>query len=150
MKRVLSIMIMNVALICMILMFSGKSMAAMMPSGEFAGIAIERGSANHVMYQTGGVGIEERAAMLKGVKDYSLKLIFATTKGLYLAAIPVQIKTPEGKVILSKESNGPWFWVNLPTGKYEVVASYKNLKRVLKVDMGITPQSVELAWKPAR
>ena len=150
MKKVLSIMIVNVALICMILMFSGESMAARMPSGEVAGITIQKGSANHVMYQTGGVGIEERAAMLKGIEEYSLRLVFATTKGLYLAAIPVQIRTPEGKVTLSKESNGPWFWVNLPAGKHEVVASYKNIKRVLKVDMGMTPQSVELAWKRAR
>jgi hypothetical protein len=142
--------IMNLALICMILVFSGKSMAAMIPSGEFAGISIQKGSANHVMYQTAGVGLEERAAMLKGIEGYSLRLVFATTKGLYLAAIPVQIRTPEGKVTLSKESNGPWFWVNLPAGKYEVVASYKNIKRVLKVDMGMTPQSLELAWKGAR
>jgi hypothetical protein len=92
MNKVLSIMIMNVALICMILVFSGEG----------------------------------------------------------LAAIPVQIRTPEGKAILSKESNGPWFGVNLPAGKYEVVASYKNIKRVLKVDMGMTPQSLELAWKGAR
>jgi hypothetical protein len=145
MKKVLYFMVIVVAMIGMTLMFSTKSMAAMMP--ESAGTTIEKGSANNVSYETGGVGIEERAAMDQSMHNYNLRLVFATMKGWYLASIPVQIQTPEGKVLLSKESNGPWFWVKLPAGQYEVVASRGNKKEVHKVEVGKTPQSVEFTWK---
>jgi hypothetical protein len=150
MKKAFHVMVMVVAVVGMMLMFSTKSMAASMPAGEFAGISIEKGSVNNVTYETGGVGIEERAAMDKSVKDYNLRLVFATMKGLYLAGVPVQIKTPDGKVILNKQSNGPWFWAKLPAGTYEVMASYNNKKEVHKVDLSKGPQSVEFTWKQAK
>jgi hypothetical protein len=150
MKRILYFVTMVIAFVGMMLVFSTKSMAAAMPEGVFAGISIEKGNVNNVKYETGGVGLEERAAMQKSMKGYNLRLTFATMKGLYLASVPVQIKGADGKVLLSKESNGPWFWVNLPAGQYEVVASYDKKQEVHKVDVGKAPQSVEFTWKRAK
>ena len=147
MKKLGYTMITVAAVVGMMLMFSAKGMAATIPTGEFAGITIEKGHVKNITYETGGVGIEERAAMQKSVKHYDLRLIFATRKGWYLASVPVQIKTSDGKVLLSKESNGPWFWVKLSEGQYEVVASYGNRKEVHKVDVGKASQSVEFTWK---
>ena len=148
MKKVFYLMIMLVALVGMMVMFSTKSMAAMAP--EYAGISIEKGSANNVTYETGGVGIEERAAMNQSIHNYNLRLVFATMKGWYLAAIPVQIRTPDGKVLLNTTSNGPWFWAKLPAGQYEVMASYDKKQEVHKIDVGKTPQSVEFTWHNAK
>jgi hypothetical protein len=150
MKRILYFVSMVVAFVGMMLIFSTKTMAATMPEGEFAGITIEKGNVNNVKYETGGVGLEERSAMQKSMKDYNLRLTFATMKGLYLASVPVQIKAADGKVLLSKESNGPWFWVNLPAGQYEVVASYDKKQEVRKVDLSKSPQRVEFTWKRAK
>ena len=122
----------------------------MTPTGEYAGITIEKGHAKDVAYETGGVGIEERAAMQKSMKDYNVRLVFANTKGWYLSSIPVQINGTGGKVILNKESNGPWFWVKLPQGSYEIVASCGNKQEVHKIDVGKTPQSVEFTWNLAK
>jgi hypothetical protein len=150
MNKVIYFIIMVVASVGMMLMFSTERVEASMPAGHFSGVTIEKGSVNNVTYETGGVGIEERAAMQEGIKGYDLRLIFATTKGYYLASIPVQIKTPDGKVLLSKKSNGPWFWAELPSGHYEVVASYKNREEMHKVDVGMRPQNVEFTWKQAK
>jgi hypothetical protein len=147
MKKVFYLMIMVAALAGMMLMFSTKSMAATMPEGEFAGTNIEKGSVNNVTYETGGVGLEERAAMQKSMKAYNVRLTFSTTKGAYVADIPVEIKTLKGKVVLTKASNGPWFWVNLPAGQYEVVASYDNKKEVHKIDVSKAPQRIKFSWK---
>jgi hypothetical protein len=149
MKKVGYFIIMAVASVGMMMMFSVASVEASMPAGQFAGITIEKGSVNNVTYETGGVGIEERAAMQKGIKGYDLRLVFATTKGHYLASIPVQVKTPDGKVLLTEKSNGPWFWAELPSGHYEVVASYRNREEMHKVDVGKTPKNVEFTWKQA-
>jgi hypothetical protein len=132
------------------LMYSAVGMAASMPTGEFAGASIEKGSANGVTYQTGGVGIEERAAMDHSIHAYNLRLVFANTKGWDLSSIPVQIKAADGKVVLNQESSGPWFWVNLPPGTYEVAASYNKQTEVHKVEVGKTPQSVEFTWNQVK
>jgi hypothetical protein len=71
------------------LMYSGQSMAAKAPTGEFAGISTEKGNVNGVTYESGGVGIEERAAMDRSMHAYDLRLVFANTKGWDLAYIPV-------------------------------------------------------------
>jgi hypothetical protein len=147
MKKVFHLVIMIVAVTGMMLMFSTKSMAVTMPAGEYAGISIEKGSTNNVTYESGGVGIEERAAMQQSMHNYNLRLVFANMKGWYLASVPVQIKNGEGNVVLKKESNGPWFWANLPAGNYEVTASLNNKQEVHKVDVGHAPQNVEFTWK---
>ena len=150
MKRVFYVMATAAASVGMVLMFSTKSMAASMPAGEFAGISIEKGHVDNLTYETGGVGIEERAAMQKSIKDYNVSLVFANTKGWYLSSIRVQIKGADGKIRLNKESNGPWFWVKLPQGLYEIVASHGGKQEVQKIDVGKTPQNIEFTWNQAK
>jgi hypothetical protein len=150
MKKVFYLMVMVAALFGMTLMFSTKSVAAMAPTGEFAGITIEKGHVGNVTYETGGVGLEERAAMQKSIKDYNVRLVFANTKGWYLSSIPVQIKGTDEKVLLNKESNGPWFWVSLPQGSYEIVASRGNKQEVHKIDVSKAPQNIEFTWNQAK
>jgi hypothetical protein len=149
MKKILYLMVMFVAFAGMMLMFSTTTMAATAPEGGFAGTSIEKGSMNNVTYETGGVGLEERTAMQKSIHAYNLRLTFATIKGAYLSDVPVEIKTLQGKVVLSKASNGPWFWVNLPAGQYEVAASFYNKKEIHKIDVGKAPRRIEFTWKHA-
>ncbi len=150
MKRILYFVTMVVAFVGMMLVFSTKTMAATMPEGEFAGVTIEKGKMNNVVYETGGVGLEERTAMQKSMKGYNLRLTFATMKGSYLSSVPVQIKTADGKIVLDKESNGPWFWAKVPSGKYDVTASYGNKKETRQVDVSKGAQRVEFTWKQAK
>ncbi len=76
---------------------------------------------NDVPYITGGVGIEERDAMREALAgDYNLKIVLATKSGPYLSNIPVRIMDAAGNVMMETDNNGPWIYVNLPSGKYTV------------------------------
>jgi hypothetical protein len=132
--------------LCLVFAANG-TMAAMVTGPAGSGIMIEEGTKDTVPYESGGVGIEERAVMKQNINNYNLRLILATDKGLYLAYIPVEIRTPGGKTVFKMKSNGPWLFVKLPEGEYEVMASYKNQEKTWKTQIGMSPQTVELTWK---
>ena len=95
-------------------------------------------------YESGGVGIEERAQMAQA-RDYSLKLMFANGRGQYLANVNVVIRDQSGKEIVSSITNGPWFYIKLPPGKYSVEASFDGkTKREAGLNVGNSQQVVRL------
>jgi hypothetical protein len=76
-----------------------------------------------VTYISGGVGEDEREALAATANEYDLKIVFADTgSGAYLADVRVSIVNMKGKKILEAVSDGPWFFVNLPTGRYKITA----------------------------
>jgi len=77
-------------------------------------------------FMSGGIGREEREQMLKMAQGYNLKLAFADRHGEYLSDVKVTVADEHGKQILSTTSAGPWLYVDLPQGKYDVKASYGN------------------------
>jgi len=74
-----------------------------------------------VPYLSGGVGLDEREALSRMVKDYNLKLSFAMTSGNYLGDVAVEIRDSAGRSALEAVSEGPWFFSKLPPGRYTVV-----------------------------
>jgi hypothetical protein len=94
-------------------------------------------------YMSGGVGLEERNEMIKHLKNYDLKLSFADRTGEYLSGVKVMINDEHGKEIVNTTSNGPWFYIELPSGKYHVKASFDNRTEEIK-DLQIS-QSHEVA-----
>jgi hypothetical protein len=84
-----------------------------------------RGDIGYVSgYVSGGFGQEEREALAAVAKDYNLKLVFAEKgSGAYLADVKVSIAGMKGQTILDAVvSNGPWFLVKLPAGRYKITA----------------------------
>ena len=75
-------------------------------------------------YVSGGVGSDERAALEERGKAFNLKLAFAEQRGPYLADVNVMIVDGKGAEILSLASAGPWFYIHLPPGSYNVKATY--------------------------
>ncbi len=56
--------------------------------------------------------------------QFNLRLLFAMQgSGNYLADIRVNILDSRGEVALSAESNGPWFFAQLPPGTYAIEVS---------------------------
>jgi hypothetical protein len=96
--------------------FSSSSRAA---AGARFEVQAERG----ISYISGGVGIDERDALRAMTRDYSLQLGFAQTSGSYLSGVNVEIQDAAGHPILQSESKGPWFFADLPAGKYTVWAT---------------------------
>jgi hypothetical protein len=80
--------------------------------------------AGDIPYVSGGVGAESMDRLNRVVGDFNLKLVFAAKSGSYLNDVRVAISDGKGKELLSKTSQGPWFLVKLPAGKYRIVATF--------------------------
>lgn len=86
---------------------------------------------------SGGVGLEERHQMLKQAPSYDLDLSFADHTGNYLSDVDVTITDEHGNQLVDTTSAGPWFYIELPSGKYDVKASFDNRAEEIK-DLAIS------------
>ena len=130
----------TVALIAMIGM-------TILPASAAGEDAIVRGKSQaEVPYMTGGVGLEERAAMEKEANTYTLWLEFDLSAGNYLSGVEVQIEDAKGAVVLDEKSSGPWLMASLPAGKYRVQAKArgKGIEAIVEVP---AEKRVTLTWK---
>jgi len=74
---------------------------------------------------SGGVGIGARDSLQRQADNYELKLVFAKTpSGDYLAQVPVTITDRRGSTVIDAVSDGPWMYVDLPSGNYTVKAQF--------------------------
>jgi len=108
-------------------------------------------SSGGVSYMTGGVGLDESAAIKAAEKDFNLSLLFAQTKrGEYLSDVKVSIADKAGKTVLKVVSDGPMLLVRLPAGAYKVSADHggKTLVKTVQVAAkGVARAS--FVWDPS-
>lgn len=98
----------------------GDAAADQSPPGRSLQVRSDRG----IRYVSGGVGEEEGTELKALSNQFNLRLLFAMQgSGEYLAAIRVNILDARGATILTAESDGPWFFAQLPPGDYTVEAS---------------------------
>lgn len=77
-----------------------------------------------IRYLSGGVGESERTELNAQSSQYNLHLMFAKQgSGEYLSAVRVNILDARGTPVLTTQSTGPWFFVQLPPGDYSVEAT---------------------------
>jgi hypothetical protein len=109
---------------------------------------LTKGSEKGIAFISGGVGLEEREILKEMGKEYSLKLMFSDKKGEYLSNIIVKIFDPKGKSILTTVSNGPWLFIDLPFGKYNLEAGFKaEIKKISLIDIVKGAQKVvSIQW----
>jgi hypothetical protein len=101
------------------------------PPGILRGIT-EQGFA----YMTGGVGSGEREAMDSWAEGYNLKLAFAETSGVYISDVALLIEK-NGRQLVHATTNGPWFYIKLPPGKYAVKATHEDVtKQINNLQLG--------------
>ena len=84
---------------------------------------------------SGGVGLDERQSMEAAARDYNLKLAFAAPNGEYFDNVQVAIASTRGKKVYDGASEGPWFFIKLPPGRYTVAATMngKTIHRSVRV-----------------
>jgi hypothetical protein len=78
---------------------------------------------NNIRYFSAGLGKEERSL---AYPPYPLKLIFVKGERAYLTSVAIEVLQPDGTRLLSipeDEVQGPWLFLNLPSGKYVVKAT---------------------------
>jgi hypothetical protein len=119
-----------------------NSVAATTPNGD--GIIQTPGG---VSYVSGGVGTDsiDRLTALSG--NFNLKLVFAMKSGDYVSNVKVAITDARGTTLLDTVSDGPWLLTKLPTGSYQIDASYAGAteKRSVAVSAG-NLRTLDFRW----
>ncbi|THD05694.1 hypothetical protein B1810_01245 [Panacagrimonas perspica] len=98
-----------------------------------------------VPYVSGGIGSDESAALKAQFPKYALALTFASVQNghnVFLASVPVKILDASGATVLDVTTEGPYLLVDVPPGKYEVVATNggKEQRASLQVTAGRTTE----------
>jgi hypothetical protein len=135
----------------------GGLLARIVPSGDYLEFEQDGrpGPERLPLYRTGGVryfsagvGLEERSASYPA---FSLKLVFTAGGKPFLSGVAVTITPARGgkAIVIPREHvEGPWLFVDLAPGLYDVTASYGNdLQRLkgVKIETG-RQRVVHLRW----
>jgi hypothetical protein len=133
-------------LFCVILLISGC--ATSQPAGDTSAPSGGKGEYKGISYISGGIGLDERERLTSIGKNYSLKLVFAVKSREYLADVRVKIYDKGDKKVLDAVSEGPWFYADLPTGKYTVSASLSGREKqsIANIIKGQTQATLRFYW----
>lgn len=108
--------------------------------------------AGAVRYFSAGVGLEERTAEYP---PFSLKMVFTAGGKPYLSGVSVTIQPAKGGTALAipqDQVEGPWLFVDLPAGVYDVRATHRDSQQGLKgvkVEAG-KQKVIHLRWAEDR
>ena len=83
-------------------------------------------------YLFGGISSNEREAMEERAKDYNLKFVFAEKNGPYLSGVTLTLSSVKEGEILHLATDGPWFYIQLPAGAYDVKADFNGQPKQIK------------------
>lgn len=87
-------------------------------------------------YISGGIGDEERDAVLAHERDFNLKLSFAERDGAYMANVDVQIVNAKGATVLDVTGAGPFLLAKMPAGNYRIKATANAVTQQGKLVIG--------------
>lgn len=78
--------------------------------------------ASDMPYRSGGIGVTSQQAMEAARNDYSLSLVFARADGAFLTDVALEIVDTQGRTVLERTEPHPMVLVDLPPGRYTVMA----------------------------
>jgi hypothetical protein len=101
-----------------------------------------------IQYFSAGLGKEERTLTYP---PFPLKLIFVQGERAFLARVSVHIAKEDGTQLLripGEEVEGPWLFINIPTGTYVVSGTNSDGTTIKKTITVETPKStvVHFRW----
>jgi hypothetical protein len=93
--------------------------------GTGPAVALQEGrTAAGWAWLTGGVSHEELVALRARRDDFNLWVITAAARsGAHLAEARVTVRDAQRQVVFDGPLDGPWLFIDLPAGRYEVAAS---------------------------
>ncbi|AXF12638.1 hypothetical protein CUJ91_32060 (plasmid) [Paraburkholderia graminis] len=90
-------------------------------------------SQNGVSFITGGVGEDEVAAFRSAAHRYNLRMTLASKAGSYLSDVDVTITSKSGRLVLAVRTEGPFLFVALPAGAYQIAAKADHVAQTRKI-----------------
>ncbi|MDB5998258.1 MAG: hypothetical protein JWP42_5394 [Pseudomonas sp.] len=131
-----------------LLLFPLMLQAASLEPVDSSGVQIQRQDQNGVAYLSGGIG-EDEAKAIQQATGYNLHMTFSIgPEGKYVPDVDVLIQKVQGQTVLTLNQAGPLVYVQLPPGKYTVVATRNGEERRDTTDVGSgTPRNLVFSWK---
>ena len=119
-----------------LLMFPMMSQAASLEPIDISGVQVQRQEQNGITYLSGGVG-EDEAKAIQQTTGYNLHMTFAIgPENKYIPDVDVVIQKAQGQTVLTLTQAGPLVYVQLPPGKYTVVATRNGEERSVTAVVG--------------
>lgn len=118
------------------LMFPLMLSAASTEPIDSSGVQIQRQDQNGVTYLSGGIG-EDEAKAIQQATGYNLHMTFSIgPEGKYVPDVDVVVQKVQGQTVLMLNQAGPLVYVQLPPGKYTVVATRNGEERRDTAEIG--------------
>ncbi|QGA47911.1 carboxypeptidase-like regulatory domain-containing protein [Pseudomonas brassicacearum] len=87
------------------------------------GVQVQPMQQNGITYLSGGIG-EDEARAIGQAEGYNLHMTFAVgPENKYIPDVEVTVQNASGQTLLTLSDAGPLVYVQLPPGKYSVVAT---------------------------
>ncbi|MCK1792078.1 carboxypeptidase regulatory-like domain-containing protein [Pseudomonas violetae] len=100
------------------------------------GVQIQREQQNGIAYLSGGIG-EDEAKAIQQATGYNLHMTFSVgAEGKYVPDVDLVIQKADGQNVLTLNQAGPLVYVQLPAGKYTVIARRGGEERRNTTDVG--------------
>ncbi|MCI0992985.1 carboxypeptidase regulatory-like domain-containing protein [Pseudomonas corrugata] len=119
-----------------VLLFSIMLNAANLAPIDSAGVQVQPLQQNGITYLSGGIG-EDEARAIGQAHGYNLHMTFAVgPENKYIPDVHVTIHNASGQTLLTLDDAGPLVYVQLPPGKYTVMATRNGEERRDTADIG--------------
>ncbi|AHL31664.1 hypothetical protein CD58_01585 [Pseudomonas brassicacearum] len=103
---------------------------------DSAGVQVQPQQQNGISYLSGGIG-EDEARAIGQAQGYNLHMTFAIgPENKYIPDVHVVVQNAAGQALLTLDEAGPLVYVQLPPGKYTVVATRNGEARRDTADVG--------------
>ena len=89
-------------------------------------------------------GVSENERLEAEQFDYSLKMVYAQPDGHFLADIQTRITDSTGAVLVDVTCGGPWLLASLPSGTYQVEATFAGQTKTQSVSVDGTSGQEQL------
>lgn len=100
------------------------------------GVQVQPLQQNGITYLSGGIG-EDEARAIGQAQGYNLHMTFSVgPESKYIPDVDVTVQNASGQTLLTLEDAGPLVYVQLPPGKYKVVATRNGEERHDTADVG--------------
>lgn len=110
--------------------------AASLEPIDSSAVQVQQQQQNGITYLSGGIG-EDEAKAIQQTKGYNLHMTFSTGKeNKYVPDVNLVIQKSPGQPVLTLSEAGPLVYVQLPPGKYTVIATRNGEERRDTADVG--------------
>jgi hypothetical protein len=118
-----------------VLVFPAMLNAASLDPIDTAGVQVQRQEQNGISYLSGGIG-EDEAKAIQQTTGYNLHMTFSVgPKDEYIPDVQLLVQNAKGPVLTLSQA-GPLVYVQLPAGKYTVVATRNGDAKRDTIDIG--------------